>query len=873
MNSFLRKSFVLVMAVLLVLPMAFSFAAVEVRAEDPTSTKLTITASKSLEGRALKAGEFTFELTGTGIDAPMTATNDANGKIEFDEITYTSTGTYTYTIKEVVPADAENADGVKYSEANDDQKKVGGFAKDGITYDSSEKVMVVTVDAGINITSVTLDGEKQDVKPSGTTGTSTGSLGDSVTVNAVLGEDIDGDGEPDYPQAYSYYQEGDTLVALRDGDTVFYCIDDDLLTPDVEGTYYSSTFEPADATDLNDAATIKTIKKLLYFGAPHDGGTNETPDWIIEEAKSLVNSYTYDLESAQNAFEFITSRLLHGVTNARQGHDTANTQTDILDVIIDRETGDYIGGAAERAESGSLTMFDLLSQRIWKKVVDSSTDYVADLVTLHFYTTDGPNRGEDIDSRQRIVTAEISQSASASVDLDDAFENEYKETVTVSGSKTWEHGDNPVDKQPTSITIKVMNGTEVAGTKTVTAEDDWKWTFENLPKYKDGKEIKYTIEEEEVENYAATVTDFNVKNTYTVETTSITVTKKWVDDNNKAGKRPESVTVSLRADGGNTGKSVVLNEANNWTATFENLPLKEDGQAISYNIIEVSVDEYEGTVEKKSDNEFVLTNTYKPEEEEKKETTEIKIIKHWDDMGNFEKKRPDSIAITLYADDEEVETRVITDAEQDENGNWLSTFENLPKTNAAGKTIKYTVEEKAIDYYVTSIYNTSEGVFEVFNTSRPWIPRVPGTPGGYGKVIVKKTVSGAAETDKIFEFVAKVTYQTGDVTETKFKLTAAGDPYTMDMIPEGAVVEITEETPAGYTAKYTIGADECNTVTVEKNSETTITVNNDKPAAPDKPESTKPAANTGDDSNMMLWLAICAAAGLTALTSKKLRRR
>ena len=54
---------------------------------------------KTLEGKQLKNAEFSFTLTGSdGTD--QTKTNDGQGKIVFDDITYNKAGTYTYTVKE-----------------------------------------------------------------------------------------------------------------------------------------------------------------------------------------------------------------------------------------------------------------------------------------------------------------------------------------------------------------------------------------------------------------------------------------------------------------------------------------------------------------------------------------------------------------------------------------------------------------------------------------------------------------------------------------------------------------------------------------------------------------------------------------------------
>ena len=74
--------------------------------------------------------------------------DDSSAVFNFTTITYTleDVGEHTYIIREVVPADAVNRDGVKYSAATDAQKATGGFEYDGVRYDSHEQKIVVTVE-------------------------------------------------------------------------------------------------------------------------------------------------------------------------------------------------------------------------------------------------------------------------------------------------------------------------------------------------------------------------------------------------------------------------------------------------------------------------------------------------------------------------------------------------------------------------------------------------------------------------------------------------------------------------------------------------------------------------------------------------------
>ena len=96
----------------------------------------TTTASKVLTGRALKAGEFTFVLEQGTVDAEgkftattgtrVTATNDVNGNVNFDK-------TYNYTEAQV---------GDHYYRITE-----ASGSLDGITYDTTEYIIKVTVSA------------------------------------------------------------------------------------------------------------------------------------------------------------------------------------------------------------------------------------------------------------------------------------------------------------------------------------------------------------------------------------------------------------------------------------------------------------------------------------------------------------------------------------------------------------------------------------------------------------------------------------------------------------------------------------------------------------------------------------------------------
>lgn len=119
--------------------------------------------------------------------------------------------------------------------------------------------------------------------------------------------------------------------------------------------------------------------------------------------------------------------------------------------------------------------------------------------------------------------------------------------------------------------------------------------------------------------------------------------------------RPTSIKVQLYMNADKYGDPVELNEANNWSYTWYDLPPVKvvDGymvgdMSISYVAMEVGeVSYYVGDPDWTSDpHKTTITNTYTPEK------IEIEGSKTWDDNNNQDGKRPESIKINLYADGE-----------------------------------------------------------------------------------------------------------------------------------------------------------------------------------------------------------------------------
>ena len=186
-----------------------------------------------------------------------------------------------------------------------------------------------------------------------------------------------------------------------------------------------------------------------------------------------------------------------------------------------------------------------------------------------------------------------------------------QEKVEVSGTKTWDDNFNQDGKRPTSIKVNLLaNGSKVQE-KTVNADSNWTYTFANLPKYKSGQEITYTVTEEAVDGYTATINGYDISNKHKPEYIDIPVEKVWVNDNSVISSRPNKIHVKLYAND-EMIEERDIKAADSWKHTFANLPKYKGGKEIKYAIKEDAVGGYTTKVTGDSAG-FVITNTYEPE--------------------------------------------------------------------------------------------------------------------------------------------------------------------------------------------------------------------------------------------------------------------
>ena len=352
------------------------------------------------------------------------------------------------------------------------------------------------------------------------------------------------------------------------------------------------------------------------------------------------------------------------------------------------------------------------------------------------------------------------------------------ETVKVSGQKKWDDAENQDGKRPASVKVKILNGDTVVDEQNVTSANDWKYESKALPKYAAGQEITYTVSEEAVPGYTSKVDGYNITNSYTPETTTVSGSKTWEDGDNQDGKRPASITVNLLADGQKVNTQTV-GEAEGWSYNFTGLPVYKDGQRITYTVTEESVPGYSTNL-----NGYNITNSYTPEK------TEITASKTWNDSDNQDGKRPTKISIKLMKTVGGVKTEVaskeVTAADQ-----WQTKFENLP-VYENGQKIDYSIEEDDVAGYTKEIKD-----FTVTNSYTPEMIKISG----------QKVWDDADNQDGKRPASVKVKVKNGDTVVDELEVTAANDwKFESKALPKYAAGQeiaytVTEEAVADYQTK------------------------------------------------------------------------
>ncbi len=591
-----------------------------------SKAKVKIKANKKLTGRELKAEEFEFTLTDQDGKVKETVKNDKDGNIAFSELEFDKAGTYTFKIAEKVGSDTS----IKY-----DTKTVTatvtvvdkdkGALEATVSYDD-EKAFENTYTPAktqVSVKKAWNDMNNQDGKrPSSVTvklladGQDTGKTLELTEANGWAGsfKDLDADkgGTPIQYTVVEVTVPGYTSEVTGDAASGFTITNSYL----PETVVVKATKNWDDANNQDGKRPTKITINLLADGQQVDSKEVQAAadgTWTVEFTK--LAKYKAGKEIKYTVTEEAVAEYESTITDFTITNKYAPKE---IDYKVTKVWNDANNQDGKRPESVTVQLYKKVGNAdpvavegkqltlTAKEKTDDNT-WVASFTNLPQYEV-----GKEITYSIKEVDVPAGYEASVTGQV---VTNTYNpETVVLSGTKVWKDNNNQDGKRTTSVKVQILNGDKVVQEIEVSEKTGWKFESKKLPKYENGKEIKYTVKETAMTEYKATITTdkdgkYTITNEHTPEKTAVKGHKIWKDEDNKDGIRPASITVKLLADGKETGQTATVSETSGWTYEFTGLDRYQEGKEIAYTVEEVNVpDGYTASVEG-----YNITNTHTPE--------------------------------------------------------------------------------------------------------------------------------------------------------------------------------------------------------------------------------------------------------------------
>ncbi|HIW41395.1 MAG TPA: Cna B-type domain-containing protein, partial [Candidatus Mediterraneibacter vanvlietii] len=283
-------------------------------------------------------------------------------------------------------------------------------------------------------------------------------------------------------------------------------------------------------------------------------------------------------------------------------------------------------------------------------------------------------------------------------------------TTSIKVEKVWE--DDFESHDPVEVVLIKSDGagdTDIVGTKTLSADNNWKEQWDDLELQNGTTEYSYTVQEVNIpENYQCSIsqsvdpdtniTNVTITNTYdpntedlnyyivnTLQYDDLTVQKVWEDSDNALEKRPDEIGITISENGNAENvhnitlvkNNVSSTDTNMWETTVKVPKFKEDTNS-KYDAeehLELNSDyQQKGDCAVSGDGKtYTFTNELK--------STQITVNKVWND--NDLDKRPTSISFKLeYRDagsQNETDWKPYGEQTYTLTANtWETTIDNLP---------------------------------------------------------------------------------------------------------------------------------------------------------------------------------------------------
>ena len=547
--------------------------------------KLQLEAKKVLNGKAIEAGQFEFELKEDG-KVLHTVSNDANGKIQFPELTFTKEETRTFTISEK----AGDVAGVEYDP--------NAYEVTVVVKDNGQGQLVATATGADNLTFTNV----YKAKPAKAT----------ITATKVLnGKALEAD-------KYEFeLKEGNKVVATAknaaDGTVTFPVISYDAAGPH---TYTITEKAGSEKGVTYDESTHKVTVNVT------DNGQGE----LVADVKDNNPTFTNTYKAATTSATITATKVLDGKKleadkyefELKEGDKVVATAKNAADgtvtfpVISYDAAGPHTYTITEKAGSEAGVTYDTATHEVTVNVTDNGQGQLVATAT---------NNNPTFTNTYKAATTTATITAKKVLDgkaLEaDKYEFELKE-----GDKVVATAKNAADG---TVTFPVISY-DAAGPHTYTitekAGSEAGVTYDTAT-----HEVTVNVTDNGQGQLVATATNNNptFTNTYKAATTTATITAKKVLDGKalEAGKYEFELkegdkvvaTAKNAADGTVTFKDIEFNEAGDHTYTISEKVGSEAGVTYDTAKHEVKVnvkDNGEGKlVATVTGNNPTFTNTYK----------------------------------------------------------------------------------------------------------------------------------------------------------------------------------------------------------------------------------------------------------------------
>ena len=501
--------------------------------------------SKTLNGKALEAGQFSFTLVSENDDVDVTVTNAADGSIDFPVLKYNLNDagkTFTYTVKETIPAEKQA----------------------GIIYDESEYTVTVTVVENSDGTLSVVPSANYNALAF------TNSFIPDAEVILTAKKLVNGK-QPSDSQVYQFVlkdEDEKTLQTVSNKldkitfEAIRYSIDD------IGKTYTYTICEAGESTaDMVMDDTMYTV--TVRIGEPVDGQLDVRTEISISD---------------EPVDEILFSNLGYGTLSISKNVDNMFTEeTFDITVRIYEANGEEskrafpcTGDPEDEIQSGDVIQLADGQEIVISNLLAGMRYEVSEKECLRYTTTVNGVAGNGVSEEFLGENAKVE------------FVNSIVMT-SLSVKKRWEGGgDDDI------VLTLYANGEKLLAQPGYTREGNT-YTYENLPKFdENGDEILYGVKEQYVDGFMtmyvntgllADETAFAYDGATIINRASMSFAVKKVWEGLGDGETPPAIKLTLYCNGEAMNKKTPEPNADGWYI-YSNLPLIYKGERAVYTAVE-----------------------------------------------------------------------------------------------------------------------------------------------------------------------------------------------------------------------------------------------------------------------------------------------